>query len=326
MFNQIGKCGCDCVNCPTYKENIKTIDDRKKCSAGWGKYLNIKLSPEKLKACDGCSIPDGERKTYYLNCRIRKCAIINNIENCAYCAGFPCDELLKAHSLQQVGNREEFIKKSGKEISGTDYQLFIEPYSGINHLNKIRETLSEKDIKGFKKFSSKIKFVPFPQIKEKQENLKIIYSIITSVCIEKDIPYARLQTLEKRREQLLKILWVIFSYGTFNQASGSLELDAKTFLSQKILGMYNTLLDYLKVLKEFDIHGEIIPLKEKGWQTPTGGLKKEGWIIRLTFGDSSGGGKIIKVLKDYVNRLNAKFGQKAFRVFSTADLSIMLNY
>jgi hypothetical protein len=36
------------------------------------RFLNIKLSPEKLRACDGCSIPDPDRKIYYLNCRIRK--------------------------------------------------------------------------------------------------------------------------------------------------------------------------------------------------------------------------------------------------------------
>ena len=88
MNINIAKCGCDCFNCPTYKENIKTIENRKKCSAGWAKYLDLKLSPEKLRACDGCSIPDTERKTYYLNCIIRKCAMTNGIENCAYCTVF----------------------------------------------------------------------------------------------------------------------------------------------------------------------------------------------------------------------------------------------
>jgi hypothetical protein len=70
-----------------------------------------------LRACDGCSIPDPDRKIYYLNCRIRKWAMINGIENCAYCKGFPCDELIKAHSVQQITNREEFKIETGKEIS-----------------------------------------------------------------------------------------------------------------------------------------------------------------------------------------------------------------
>jgi len=95
MEANLAKCGCDCINCPTYKENIRTMENRKICSAGWEKYVGIKLSPEKLRACDGCSVLDEKRKTYYLNCKIRKCAIINGIENCAFCKGFPCDELKK---------------------------------------------------------------------------------------------------------------------------------------------------------------------------------------------------------------------------------------
>ena len=110
--------------------------DRRICSSGWEKYLNIKLSPEKLRACDGCSIADPERNIYYLNCRIRKCAMINGIENCAYCSGYPCEELTKTHSVQKIYNREDFIKKTGKEITETDYRRFIEPYAGLCHLNK----------------------------------------------------------------------------------------------------------------------------------------------------------------------------------------------
>ena len=121
MIKNPGKCGCDCFICPTYKNNIKTIEDRQKCSSGWSKFLNIKLSPEKLRACDGCSVPDSERKVYYLNCKIRKCAIVNEVDNCAYCSGFPCDELLDVHSLQKIRNREDYTKTTGKEISKTDF-------------------------------------------------------------------------------------------------------------------------------------------------------------------------------------------------------------
>lgn len=97
----ISKCGCDCFNCPSYKDNLRTIEKRQQCSSAWKEFLKIKLSSEKLRACDGCSIPDRERKTYYVNCRIRKCAMLNEMENCAFCTGFPCNELSKAHSIQK---------------------------------------------------------------------------------------------------------------------------------------------------------------------------------------------------------------------------------
>ncbi|MGD8779857.1 MAG: hypothetical protein PVH88_12960 [Ignavibacteria bacterium] len=48
MEISIARCGCDCSNCPTYKDNISTIEERRRCSSGWAKYLNIKLNPEKL--------------------------------------------------------------------------------------------------------------------------------------------------------------------------------------------------------------------------------------------------------------------------------------
>lgn len=318
MNISIGKCGCSCADCPTYKLNLKTIGGRKKCSAGWEKYLGIKLSPQKLRACDGCSIPDSKRKTYYLNCKIRKCAIINEVENCAYCTAFPCNELLNAHSLQNISSRNEYIKKTGKEISAGDYRNFIEPYTGLFRLKKIRTALSEKDLKEYKKFSTKDDFAPSA---EKQEQLKILYSILTALFAEHNVSYAKLQTLEKKREQIMKILWTIGFYGVFKK--DSLELDAKTFLSQKITGMYNYLREYFKELENSGIHCEIIPLIDKGWLTPMGGLRKEGWFIKFAFGENLKGVKTLNLFKNYIQKLDKKYGKQGFRHFNNADLSIM---
>ena len=175
-----GKCGCDCTHCPTYKENLKTREDRQRCSSGWKQYLDIKLSPEKLRACDGCSVPDAGRKVYYLNCIIRKCAMINEIANCEYCSGFPCMELMKVHSLQSITGREEYIRQKGKEISEKDYMLLIDPYAGLARLKKIRETLTEKDIKDFRRFSLKTRFAPLDGA-GRNESVKKIYSLLTAM-------------------------------------------------------------------------------------------------------------------------------------------------
>ena len=77
-------------------------------------------------------------------------------------------------------------------------------------------------------------------------------------------------------------------------------------------------------LKKFDIHCEIIPLAEKGWLTPTGGLRKEGWIIRFAFGELIKGSKTLKVFKDYIVKLDRMFGKKAYSLFKKADLSILM--
>jgi Histone deacetylase complex, SIN3 component len=251
--------------------------------------------------------------------------MINEIENCAYCKGFPCEELLKAHSVQQITNRDEFIKKTGKDISEQDYRFFIEPYAGLFRLNKVRQTIPEKDFKDFKTFSTRIKLADFNSAIEGQESFKKIYSILTTICVEKNIPYARLQTIEYQREQFIKILWAAGNFGIFNKSHGYIELDSNTFMNQKIHGMfYNVLLEYISDFKKYDILCEIVPLVKKGWQTPLGGLRKEGWVFRLRFGDLLGT-ETLQVFKDYTTRLNTKYGNKAFKIFNTADLSIMTN-
>jgi hypothetical protein len=316
---QIAKCGCDCLRCPTYKENIRTPEERKKCSDGWKKYLNITLSPEKLRPCDGCSLPDDERKVYYLNCIVRKCAMMNGIENCAHCTAFPCDELLNIHSIQKIKNRNEFITAYGKEIPENDYRLFIEPYTGMSHLSRIRNTLIAKDLKDYKKFSVKTRLAPSAGSSIEQGNLSIIQSLLRELYIEHDISYARLKTLEKNREQLLKILWTIGFYGTLNENHHCLELDSETYMSQKTSKMYNTLLSYFSDLNKYGIHCDIVPLVEKGWVTPAGGLRKEGWIIRFSFGKSGKEMRALSACKEHILELNRLYGDKAFRMFTRAE-------
>ena len=323
MIDQLAKCGCDCLNCPTYKENILAMDSREKCSAGWSKYLNIKLSPEKLRACDGCSIPDSERKTYYLNCKIRQCAMINEIENCAYCRIFPCDELLKVHSVQTITNRAEFTRQTGRQISEEDYNFFIEPYAGLQHLNKISKTISDDKIKDYKKFTNKVKTARFDNSVSNPETLRKIHSLLAGIGIESEIPFARLRAIEKNREQIMKILWAAGSRGTLLEKDGVVELDSLTFLSQEISCMYSGLLDYFTELKKYDVHCEITPLVEKGWLTPMGALRKTGWKFKLKFGETLNGTATLVIFLEYARKLQARFDNKAFKLFKIADLSVM---
>lgn len=51
--------------------------------------------------CPGCQsqeddLPKKSKVTFYIkSCLIRKCVSYNNIENCAYCSRYPCDQLTK---------------------------------------------------------------------------------------------------------------------------------------------------------------------------------------------------------------------------------------
>lgn len=329
MDTFIAKCGCNCSICPTYKEKIQTPEQRRKCSSGWQKYLGIRLSPEKLRACDGCSLPDGDRNTYYLNCKVRKCCIENGIDNCAYCSAFPCKELETVHSIQTVQSKEDFASLMGRDINEADFQRFIEPYAGLKHLNDIRKQIKASEIVEYKRFKIQSRINEFPESSMKDtrviQGLKRIYQLISTVALYSNVSYAESLTLRTKREQLLKILIAFGIYGQTGKAEKDfLELDAEVYASQKLPGMYNRLLECLEDLKGYRIISEIIVLDPKTWQTPTGGLRSKGWKIRISFGEKVSDGEDLKIFKEYLIKLNERFGKNVYKYFNKADLSVMI--
>jgi hypothetical protein len=330
MKKTLAKCGCNCRNCPTYKENLKMVDDGKRCSLGWEKYLNIRLSPEKLRLCDGCNLPDKERRVFYLNCRVRKCSIRNSIENCAYCSVYPCDDVLNIHSIQKPNAREDIEKRIGARISQDDYLVFIEPYEGIKHLNEIRHSLKTRDIVAMIPVSVIPKIVPFPQDLHVNSEDKVaylqIYKILSSLEISKNVPYARFCRLEKNRKQLLKLLWAFGKFGELQEERRSyLILDSKKYIAQKIISYHSEVQYYIQILRKYEIRCEIVPVKDKVWLTPGGALRKEGWFMQMSFTNNKDNSSIIKALKRYTMHLYENYGKTAFRYFSKVDMRVLTN-
>lgn len=328
MNDLIAKCGCNCSQCPSYKINLQNFEDRKRCSWGWEKYLNIRLNPEKLRLCDGCSIPDEKRKVYYLNCHVRKCAIKNEVKNCAYCSAYPCHEVLNIHSLQKPDAKEKIAERLGYEIPEQDYLAFIEPYEGIRHLNEIRQTLGAEKIVEMKRFSVRPKIVAFPHdlpfSKDEISAYQFLHQILSTLEVSDNVSYARKFTLEKNRKQLLKILWAFGRFGELKKEDEShLVLDSETYSSQKISSYYSKVQDYFRLLEKYGLHCEIVPLQEKGWMTPTGALRNTGWLMKLAIDEKIGGGLTVKALKNYALKLNEKYGKNTFRYFSKADMRIL---
>ncbi len=325
MKELIAKCGCNCSRCPTYKNNLKTLEDRNRCSWGWQQYLNIKLSPEKLRLCDGCSIPDDRRNVYYLSCLVRKCAIKNGIENCAYCSGYPCQEVSNIHSQQKLDAKEKIIKRIGYEIPEQDYLAFIEPYEGIKHLNEIRQRLGNDEIIEMKCFSFHPKIVNFPKelpfSKDVISGYRSLHQILSSLEISDNVSYARQFILEKNRKHLLNILWAFGRLGELNRSY--LMLDSETCSEQKISTYYSKIQEYFRLFENYGVNCGIIPLIATGWLTPTGGLRKRGWLMKLAFDEKMGGDLTLKALKNYALKLEAKYGKDAFRYFSKTDMRIL---
>ena len=100
-------------------------------------------------------------------------------------------------------------------------------------------------------------------------------------------------------------------------------VDSETYLAQKIQSNYSRVKDYFKVLEEYGVHCEHVPLTEDGWSTPKGALRKGRWFMKMSFGDDAGGAPALKALQSYAARLDEKYGKTAFRYFSKANMRVL---
>ncbi|MBN1998456.1 DUF3795 domain-containing protein [candidate division KSB1 bacterium] len=329
MKNLIAKCGCNCGTCSTYRENLLTDADRKRCSDGWKKYLGISLSPEKLRLCDGCDIPDKDRKVYYLNCRVRKCAMLSGMKNCAYCDDFPCRDVQTVHSLQKPDARREIEERIGYRIPEADYLHIVEPFEGIKHLQKIREALKPGDLLKPAFFSKVHKPVPLPAEipagNGEKSAYRQIYEMIGSIEVAENVPYARMVELEKNRKQLLMLLWAFGLWGDPDQGGEWVILESEKYSAQKISAYYSKLSEYISILEKHGFFCEIVPVDDKVWRTKTGGLRHKGWYLKMLL-KTERDKEFIRALKILTNRLEKKYGETAFKYFAKADMRVLKNH
>jgi hypothetical protein len=328
MKDFFAKCGMNCRRCPTYKENLKTQEDRERCSEGWKKYYGFKLSPEKLLLCDGCQTPDEEKPVRYLNCIVRKCAVKNDVKTCAHCTEFPCKDVPSVSVAEDI--RSKTASRLGGPVPEEDYILFMEPYIGMKHLKKIRASLAPEVIKEMIPMSHKPRIVEFPEDlafpEEKKSAYKALHRIMSSVETAEGISYARLENLKKRRQQMLKILWAFGLYGEPDKENDSnLILEGERYLSQKLPSYpLEKIKDILKVFDKYGLECELVPLIESGWHTPKGGLRKKGWILKMSVKKDTGDALLLNALQEYAADLEKKHGAKAFSLVSRADMRIYL--
>ena len=100
MSEMISYCGLNCTTC-IIRLATKEKDEQKKLQMKIETARQIKehygqeCKPEDINDCDGCKANTGILFSGCNNCYMRKCASQKQIENCAYCDDYPCDELEK---------------------------------------------------------------------------------------------------------------------------------------------------------------------------------------------------------------------------------------
>ena len=110
-------CGLDCDSCPIHLATLETdpaakIQMRVQIAEELSRIYGTKPRPDFITDCDGCKEPDGRLFHGCLNCKIRNCAIMKNMINCAYCREFPCSNL-ESHYKYDPASRDrlEEIRK-----------------------------------------------------------------------------------------------------------------------------------------------------------------------------------------------------------------------
>ena len=327
MSEYYSKCGTDCYTCPSYRENLLTDEDRQKCSDGWFKYHNFRISPEKLIVCDGCQ-PVSGNGTRYVNCIIRRCALHNSVENCAHCAEFACDVLTGRVLGEEWVDR---LKEKVGVIPDEEYRIFVEPYVAIPRLADVRKSLTPSEIKEIKAIIINPRLEPFPDGLRSEIGFWSLYQVIQKINPPlRGLSYARSESLKASRKHMMKILWAFGLYGEFEDGETSLELDHKVYLAQRIHSSYDRVLSYFETLADFGVRCDVIPLVEGRWLTPTRALRRQGaretappWVMKMTIDEGIGGKEMLIALQQYTSVLDDSVGKSAYRKFARADMRVL---
>jgi hypothetical protein len=91
----IGYCGIVCSDCPVLVATQKDDDsERKRVAELFTRQYGKEYTSESIN-CDGC-LSDSPRVFSYCGiCEIRKCGRDKKVENCGFCADYPCERLSK---------------------------------------------------------------------------------------------------------------------------------------------------------------------------------------------------------------------------------------
>jgi hypothetical protein len=118
MDSMLAFCGLACDSCPIHLATIEIDTDkqtlmRKDIADQLAKIYQTTPNPEIISDCDGCKIDNGKLFTGCINCEIRKCAKVRNLESCAFCNDYICKILSKHYTYDpESRNRLEIIRRN----------------------------------------------------------------------------------------------------------------------------------------------------------------------------------------------------------------------
>lgn len=128
MERIIAICGLVCNDCPVFIATHENDDNkRKRVSEAWSLALQEHFKPDDIN-CEGCL--DGEKLFKYCStCVVRECGLKKDVENCAYCTGYPCEKIEK-------------LWRGFKTVSGEEAKANLDEIGkALRNLDEIRKSL-----------------------------------------------------------------------------------------------------------------------------------------------------------------------------------------
>jgi hypothetical protein len=331
MRDLYAKCGNNCGRCALYQENL-TDDKRQWCAEGMARYIGWNPKPENLRLCAGCQSTGGFH--YIKNCAVRMCAMHNGIENCAYCAAFPCRDVPTVSV--SVDYRDRVSERLGAPIPEEDYLAFIEPYEGMVHLEAIRASLAPESLVEVRPVAPlRTRMAAFPDDLPLSEDdlsaYRSLYGLLTKVLTAPADLYVRQMRLKARRKEILSLLWAFGRYGEFDEGGSSLLVDGPVHEAQKPFSnivrkrdnaFHSSAAESAQILRDLGVSVEHIPFGKNEWQ------------LKMSFDHGAGGVPAMGALKRYVTTLVAQHGEpeyagssrykgETYVRFSRADMQVL---
>jgi hypothetical protein len=312
------------------------MEDKRRCSEGWAKYLGAKLKPDSIQ-CEGCQAKDPWKAGNLLpdpSCYVRPCAVHTGVKNCSYCSAFPCIDLKTR--IPDEDFRELTETRMGSKMPDKDYMSFIEPYEGVKHLKEMREKLSPNAIVDKAEVEPlKVQIARFPAdmslSKRELTGYRSLHKLLSEILSGKAELYVRQVLYKRRKPHMFGILWVIGLYGEFPKAkTDGLVLDSKKhgvkreyswLVRKRDTAFFGSSKEAARLLRDFDVN---IDFEKDG----------KNWRFTMSFGKKAGGKAALIALKKYIEALvrehgepvyagNTRFKGNAYKLFSKADMRIL---
>ncbi|TFF95785.1 MAG: DUF3795 domain-containing protein [Promethearchaeota archaeon] len=336
MEQIISRCGNICSECPWSKNMRKKIgkEDWGEYSKEVKKYTGYKPIKYEWEGCIGCFTPNEQlpKHPFYnflRKCRTRKCGSYNEVENCAYCARFPC--------MNTVANdkftREKISEKLGNKIDDITYEKFIKMFDSMTNLRIIRKTLSQDQIKNPKPISKKIEIVKLKEGFKNKEYNKVYEKLLeianSNLGIKGIDTLSGLENYKLRKQFLWRFIWIFGLYGKIED--NSLIIDSSTlYENRKPISLPNNEDQwkiYLDILAEFGIIAEL-EIKTDKLYTPGGYMraqlpktKKPAYNFKMNLDPNLQKYDFFNRLNELLSELQNQAGKRAFSNFKKLNFN-----